>query len=276
MGAFKDLTGQIFSKLTAIALSDRRGGSGKIMWVCICECGNIVETTSNSLMRGDITSCGCGHIKDLTGQRFGRLTVISLSDKKLEYSRSAVWLCRCDCGNEIITSSTCLKSGDTLSCGCLHREIMSEVGKARTTHGLRHTPEYDAWSNMKRRCCSENGRDYKNYGGRGISVCDRWLNSFENFYADMGLKPSPDHSIDRIDNDGNYEPNNCRWATAEEQSNNRRNIVRYSYNGGDYTYTQLARIFDISEEPLRQKLIAGWPVEKAIELMVNNRHGSKK
>lgn len=117
-----------------------------------------------------------------------------------------------------------LASGNTKSCGCLRRETTSLVGLAKKTHGMRDTPEYGVWANMKDRCYNPSSEDYKNYGGRGIKVCERWLNSFENFYEDMGEKPWSKllYSLDRINNDGNYEPSNCRWATVKQQVNNRR------------------------------------------------------
>lgn len=150
---------------------------------------------------------------DLKGKRFERLTVVRLLGSN-KY-KNHVWECLCDCGNITHSVGTRLKRGIKKSCGCLIKDT-------HTKHGKTHTHEYVAWMNMKRRCCDENIRQYKDYGGRGISVCNRWLKSFNNFIEDMGEKPSSYHSIDRINNDGNYEPGNCRWATKEQQAINKR------------------------------------------------------
>ena len=130
-------------------------------------------------------------------------------------------LYRCDCGTEKEIMDSSVKRGNTKSCGCLLRENGRKTAKLNTTHGMRYTKEYECWKSMKQRCSNPNKDGYKNYGGRGIKVCDRWLNSFENFYADMGPKPVG-HSIDRINNDGNYEPKNCKWSSNSDQAYNRR------------------------------------------------------
>jgi hypothetical protein len=167
---------------------------------------------------------------DLTGQRFGRLTVLSFVGQ--DKHRSALWLCRCVCGKEKVVRGYCLRNGDTKSCDCLLRELSAQKGALHIKHGhmcgYKPTPEYNSWQAMRQRCLDPNN---KHYGARGITVCDRWQgeNGFENFYADMGEKPEPKHlySIDRINNDGHYEPGNCRWATAAEQTRNRRPVSEW-------------------------------------------------
>lgn len=154
-----------------------------------------------------------------TGQRFGRLVVL-----KDDPDRRYYCLCRCDCGTVKSVRAGSLREGSIVSCGCRMRETGRENGRVMTTHGKTHTPEYRAWLQMRNRCYRPNHTGYKYWGGRGIVVCTRWKDSFEAFFADMGLKPSPKHSLDRINNDGNYEPNNCRWATPAEQVANRRPI----------------------------------------------------
>lgn len=157
------------------------------------------------------------HLIDLTGNVYGRLTVIEKgpsSDGKMTR-----WVCRCECGNERLVIGSNLKTGRQVSCGCLDLERKTKHGA--NTRGFTK-PEWRAWQNIKKRCYYDKDVQYEGYGMRGITVCDRWLNSFENFYADMGDRPSPKHSIDRIDTSGNYEPDNCKWSTASEQIINQR------------------------------------------------------
>jgi hypothetical protein len=161
-------------------------------------------------------------IRDLTGHRFSRLTVIKFSHVHKQQSN---WLCQCDCGKQTIVTAARLGFGHTTSCGCRQREASRENGCKNLRHGRIKTPEYYAYHAMIQRCNNPNYHHFYNYGGRGIKVCKRWLNSFENFFADMGKKPSRRHSLDRKNNSGNYTPRNCRWATLKQQANNRRNNV---------------------------------------------------
>lgn len=192
---------------------------------------------------------------NLTNQRFGRLLVSYETQSKRSPSGALkrYFLCVCDCGNERIIELSTLRSGHTKSCGCLHKEqLATRARKHGHAVGNRRSATHAAWTNMIQRCTNPKRRDYSRYGGRGITVCDRWLHSFENFLEDMGEKPKAT-SLDRYpDTNGNYEPGNCRWATAREQSNNKRNNVKIWFAGTYYTMPQLCRTLNLSYEKFRK------------------------
>lgn len=168
-------------------------------------------------------------------------------------------LCRCVCGTENMVNVYNLASGKTNSCGCAAKPI-----RARK-HGLSKTPEYQIWKAIKARCYGVNHKNYPKYGGRGIRVCDRWRDSFDSFYADMGPRPSNRHSIDRIDTNGDYSPDNCRWATQVEQTRNTRRNALVTYNGETKTVAEWSTIIGMMSSTLYHRIAAGWSAERAIE-----------
>jgi hypothetical protein len=166
-----------------------------------------------------------GLFENLSGQKFGRLNVVQYLGR---IGRNNQWECLCECGNVCRVAGMNLKSGHTRSCSCLHKEMSSAASK---THGESKSDEYSIWHSMKRRCYDPKNNKFYRYGARGIIVCERWLNSFDNFLFDIGKRPSMLHSIDRKDNNGNYDPGNCRWATKKEQANNTSKNVHLTING---------------------------------------------
>jgi hypothetical protein len=213
-----------------------------------------------------------GKSMDLTARRFGKLVVLRLSHLNKQHRR--MWLCRCDCGTETVVGSQHLMNGTTSSCGCYARQRSAERGRARmTSHGACGTPAYLAWQNMLARCNRPANPNYAQYGGRGIMVCERW-SDFAAFLADMGPRPSTKHSIDRIDNDGHYEPGNCRWATKLVQTNNTRSNHFLEYGGKRLTIAQWARETSLTVEAIRRRIRRGWPISLALTVPVD-RHGNK-
>jgi hypothetical protein len=203
-----------------------------------------------------------GNAFDLTGRRFGRLVVIGLLWRAEEPAggKPIVWLCQCDCGSTSQSHGGPLRDGRVVSCGC-HRANFARVH--RRTHGKRRTAEYRIWSLMKYRCLNPDAVGFCWWGGRGIGVCERWL-KFENFYADMGDRPSLKHTLDRIDNDGDYEPGNCRWVLRSVQANNKRNNVVLTIDGVSQTVAQWARQAGFSEFAIHKRLKRGWSPKDAV------------
>lgn len=194
---------------------------------------------------------------DIEGQIFGWLVVLHRDRTKPK--GHAWWMCLCKCGNFHSVKSYDLRTGQTKSCGCMRATInISMAQQHNVVHGLRNSPEYNVWRAMKKRCSLKSSQGYQRYGGRGITVCDEWENSFQAFYRDMGPRPSPSHSIDRIDNDKGYSPENCRWATIYDQANNKSNNVLLTYQGEKRTLAQCAQALNLPRARLYKRRDAGW------------------
>ena len=215
-------------------------------------------------------------MSDLISRQFGRLTVMDFEGIHTTPcgTRRKMWRCRCECGNESVVAENNLKNGTTKSCGCWKYEKLKE---RNTIHGGSNDRLYRIWKNMKRRCDSPNDKRYKTYGGKGVKVCEEWSNNYQSFkewaYAN-GYDDSAEFqkcTLDRVDNDGDYEPNNCRWATMKEQANNKRTNRIVVYNGCKYTLTQLAEKIGMNKTTLKERLNMGWSVEDAVNRPIRLR-----
>lgn len=213
---------------------------------------------------------------DMQGEVVGRLTVVAFAGHR---DKCRVWECSCSCGGSNIVKTTLLRRGITTSCGCLQREAAKTSIEIRTKHGHmrggKATPEYRAWISAKTRCSNPRDPGWKDYGGRGIAVCDRWKNSFEAFIADMGPRPSKSHSLERNDVNGNYSPENCCWALAMKQSSNRRSVVIVELYGEKMSLAQATRRYgEVSYETARGRHRKGWNIVDAIMTPVRERCGN--
>lgn len=265
MSAPLDLTNHRFGRLVARAPAGRNA-SGKPLWLCLCDCGNQTVCTSNNLRSGRSTSCGCKRTEksldrgeDLAGQRFNMLVARNfLGSDRVGAQARRIWECVCDCGSVVAVSAALLKRLEKFSCGCT---------PASRKHGMTNTPTYRIWSAMHDRCRNPANRFFHRYGGRGVKVCERWggPDGFANFLADMGEKPSG-LSIDRIDNDGHYTPENCRWATTGQQTSNRASTRLITFDGETMMLKAWAQRIGISPTTLSLRLKRGWPLADALTM----------
>lgn len=250
-----ELSGLKFGNLTVLHF-DHYDKWGQACWRCACDCGNETIVASRYLRTGHTTSCGCRKYyrfgDDIIGRRFGRLTVIQ--HDHMEKRGRSYYLCECDCTNTILARRDLLLSGHTRSCGC----YATDINRSRsTTHGMSETRLYNIWRQMRQRCGNSNSSSYCNYGNRGIYVCDEW-DTFENFYdwaINNGYESSL--SIDRINNDEGYSPENCRWADSSTQANNKRTCHYVTYNDLTHTVTEWSRILGVHAETLRHRIKHG-------------------
>jgi hypothetical protein len=276
MGKFKDLTGQRFGRLVAVERANNKGT--RAAWVCQCDCGESSTVSGKDLRRGT-KSCGClqrdkasQYAKiDLTGHVFGKLTVINESDHD---PGRVIWLCKCECGLNVNVSTGSLRSGNTLSCGCLRKQL---VAKMNWKHGGSRTGRRERlnqiWQRMKQRCRDHNSSDYERYGGRGIRVCEEWKFDYSNFRSWALSHGYADNlTIDRIDNDGNYEPGNCRWISNSKQARNKSTNHPITYKDETKTLAEWSEITGLESSLIRYRLKIGWTIEDALALMPSNSH----
>lgn len=194
----------------------------------------------------------------ISGRRFGRLTTLKLVIKFESGRNRPIWLCHCDCGVEKEIHQSALLRGTTISCGCWRRDHPWGV-----KHHMYKAPEYKIWCAMKQRCLNPGAPAWKNYGGRGVAICERWM-KFENFISDMGRRPTSKHSVERLDNNGGYEPSNCRWATWTAQANNKRTNRKLTHNGETLTLAQWSIRTGVSAANIRTRLQLGWSAMAAL------------
>lgn len=275
----KDLTGKIFGRLTVVRENPERSVGGRINWDCLCECGNEVIRQGKSLLRsktiGATASCGCYKNEtarqrtfiDIQGQRFGRL-LVKRPAGSTEKTKTALWECLCDCGQTAVVRGSFLRRGHTTSCGCRQQEVRETAGNRTRTHGMSDSREYHSYRAMLARCHDPKYPERETYGGRGISVCKRWREGgFSAFFTDMGACP-PGMSIDRIDNNKGYSPENCRWADALTQGRNRRCVRWLTHDGKTLTIEQWSKITGIKACTIRYRLKKGWGTADALSTPV--------
>lgn len=254
-----DIAGKKFNCLTAVKLS-HINNNGVHYWLFKCDCGKEIVASKSAVTSGHTKSCGClGSEEDITGRTFNKLTAIKFHHRDKDHKN--YWVFRCSCGKEIITRKTAVTSGTIKSCGCI-RKVPNR------THGLSNDALYSIFQSMKQRCYNKKDRGYTNYGGRGIGVCESWLNKPESFYdwaLTHGYKKGL--SIDRIDNNKGYCPENCRWTTMKTQQRNKRTTRLLTYKGETQCLKDWADYYKISGSTLRGRLKRGWSLNDALTLI---------
>jgi hypothetical protein len=293
MGKFQDLTGQRYGRLTVAKRAENRGK--ETMWLCLCDCGNQTIVRAPDLKRGVVISCGCWRSEkskeralNLAGKRFGRLTVI---DRAKNRGPRAFWNCVCDCGENSVVQTYQLVSGHTRSCGCLKKD-MPNSGRFKPSNKPRVEPSlkpnkphyskerlYGVWKGMKARCYCPNASGYQNYGGRGITVCEDWTGNdgylrFREWAYSHGYDDSASNrkcTLDRINANGNYGPDNCRWVDTKTQANNTRRNIQITVAGETHTRTEWAERLGVPSEAIRTPMRSGISGEEAVRSIMETQ-----
>lgn len=273
MGQFQDIVGQKFNRLTVIKKLDKRDKAGSVIWLCRCDCGNEIEVSGSHLRRGHTKSCGClrddvreSKIKDLTGQKFGKLTVIERGpSREVSGCQRTQWLCECECGNRKYIVSNQLLSGRIKSCGC------SNYDHLKTVDGLSTSKLYNIYMRIVASIENEKDKKYPSVGAKGIRMCEEWRKDFLKFHDwavnngysdDLSVK---DCTLVRIDKDKDFEPSNCKWSTMKEQQRSRTNNKLITYKGEVKSLAEWGEYLGMRSDTLGYRLRKGWTVEEAFE-----------
>lgn len=276
MNELIDLVGQRFGRLTVIERAENNNGTAQ--WLCKCDCGNTKIVRGTYLRNGNTRSCGClqqenrqkSRLKDLTGQKFGKLTVIKRAEN--DNRGNVQWLCQCECGNKKVVRGSSLKSGNSHSCGCLAIENVKTI---MSTHKMAKTRLYKIWAGMKQRCINPNTTGFENYGGRGIDYIPEWENfeTFKEWAIQSGYNDTL--TIDRIDVNKGYSPQNCRWANETQQARNKRSNLYFTHQNQTRCLKDWATYLKIDYLLLYGRIVTRhWDFEKAINtpIMENRRN----
>lgn len=248
----KDLSTRRFGKLVALYPICRK--KRPTLWVCRCDCGVYKKVRYSNLIYST-RSCGCGRLQDYSGEKYWHLEVLRLVEGKRHLGQR-VWLCRCVCGKELEIPQTGIKRQTPRSCGCRRGQC----------NGVSNLPEYDIWLGIKARCFNAANTGYEYYGGRGITMCQEWKNSFLRFYGDVGPRPSPLHTVERVNHNGHYEPGNVRWIPMSEQSQNRRGLIMITIGDTTSCLAVWCRRFRVGYQCAYIRIKRGLPLQEVFRM----------